>query len=102
MKIKSWDFKENKDCFGNKGPTTVDHVYPRSLGGIRSRRNTMLVSKKTNIRKGNKVEGTINKIPFRVIKQTDKNNKTIGTLRIQINDEWYDVQKILLSDNIVK
>ncbi len=96
MKIKSWDFKTHRDCFGNKGPTTVDHIFPKSKGGIRSRRNSQLLSKKSNLRKADKLEGKINKIPFRIVKQLDKNQKVQGLMRIQIDEEWYDVERVLL------
>ncbi len=95
-KIPSWNFETRKDCFGNRGPTSKDHVFPKRLKGANSRKNWQLLSKKSNQRKGSLIEGVINKIPFRVLECRDANNKIYGVMRILIEEEWLEVEKTLL------
>ncbi len=92
--MKSWNKKENKDCFGNRMPTDIDHAWPKSKGGSNIKENRQLLSKESNKAKGDNTKGTINGIRYAVKRMTSKDGHVYGVMMIKIDGEWIDVIKV--------
>ena len=87
--MNSYNKSTNTDCFGNKGSSTVDHIWPTSNNGASSIENTQLLTSASNNAKGDKNSGKINNIRFSVTTTGKTNNgKEIGQMKILINKQW--------------
>ena len=95
-KKKSYDKKTSTDCFENKGPPEVDHVYPTSLDGSNIKENKILLTKKSNNEKADKTKGKIGENwRFAVVRKKNKDGKVYGTMHIRKKDsnpnEWTEI-----------
>lgn len=90
--MKSYNKSTNIDCFGNKGSSTKDHIWPTANNGSLSTENIQLLTSTSNSEKGNSNSGTINGIKFAITaKSTTENRKVIGKMKIFINKKWIDI-----------
>ena len=91
MQTKSWI--NNKDVFGNAGPATEDHIWPLANNGSRSSLNIQLLTRQSNLEKGDRNKGKINGIRFSIteIGRTES-GKIIGRMKAFKNGNWIDVK----------
>ena len=82
--IYSWRKDINQDCFGQKGPVAIDHVYPRGEGGTRKKVNRFLLSKKSIALKSNKIKGVVGKRQFVIEPEIDpETGETYGVMYVR-------------------
>ncbi|GHU31428.1 hypothetical protein FACS1894166_02860 [Bacilli bacterium] len=68
----------------NQSNCTIDHIFPKSMNGSSTIENLTLLSKESNLKKGNRITGNINGLQFEVRKiGKSKHGKKIGKLHIK-------------------
>ena len=93
--MKSWNSKNNLDCFGNGNPTNLDHIWPLSKGGANNIINKQKISVISNEQKADKTKGKIDNIRFSVVRATDSLGNVYGKMQIKnSNDEWEWVEPV--------
>ena len=94
--MKSWNSKENLDCFGNGSPTDLDHIWPLSKGGANNTINKQRISVISNRDKADKTKGKIGDTRFSIVRTTDSKGNVYGKMQIKnSNNKWEWVKPVI-------